>query len=262
MTAAVGERVRIRYSVSGKVRYLSHRDVARVTERAIRRAGIPIAYTEGYSPRPKVQYGLALSTGYESTGEYVDIFLDPQRGGIVDPAVGVDPELFVAALDACMPRGLDVLAAGVIDRSEPSLQDSVDSTSWEVLVAAADPVAPGLRDAVAALMASSTHEIEIVRKGKPVREDLRPLVFDLSVDTPDLDHADARGHSAVPVALVLGVELGTKPRSIRPAELLGALGVSEPARVKRTHQWTNRDGQRGEPLGLDVPSQRTELCAT
>ena len=105
MTDTPAKRIRVRYSVSGKVRFLSHRDVARVTERAIRRAGVPVAYTQGYSPRPKMQYGLALSTGYESTGEYIDIYLDPEREGMVDPV-----EIAVA-LDACMPRGLDVLAA-------------------------------------------------------------------------------------------------------------------------------------------------------
>lgn len=250
MTEAVGLRIRVRYSVSGKVRFLSHRDVARVMERAIRRAGIPVAYTQGYSPRPKLQYGLALSTGYESTGEYVDVYLDPDREGPVDPTeIGV-------ALGACMPRGLDVVAAAVIDRSEASLQDSVVSTGWEVEVAADDPAAADLRGKVAALVSATSHEIEIVRKGKPVREDLRPLVFDLVVNEPSDDATGAHG------PLVLSAELGTKPRSIRPAELLGALGVSEPLRVRRTHQWTKRDGDRNEPLGLSGPSLRTELCAT
>ena len=250
MTDTPSKRIRVRYSVSGKVRFLSHRDVARVTERAIRRAGVPVAYTQGYSPRPKMQYGLALSTGYESTGEYIDIYLDPEREGMVDPV-----EIAVA-LDACMPRGLDVLAASLVDSTEGSLQDSVESTGWEVQVAADDPAATELPGRVEALMGADHHEIEIVRKGKPVREDLRPLVFDLVLKVP----ASAGGDGGAE-PLLLMAELGTKPRSIRPSELLGALGVSEPVKVRRTHQWTNRDGNRGEPLGLEVPSQRTELCA-
>ena len=68
-------RVRFRYSKAGKVRFCSHRDLARVWERALRRARLPVAYSEGFSPRPKLSFGLALSTGYESVAEYVDVEL-------------------------------------------------------------------------------------------------------------------------------------------------------------------------------------------
>ena len=59
-------RLRVRYTKLGKVRFISHRDTARAWERAIRRAELPVAYTEGFSPRPKVHFGLALSNGHES----------------------------------------------------------------------------------------------------------------------------------------------------------------------------------------------------
>ncbi|MDZ7732520.1 MAG: TIGR03936 family radical SAM-associated protein [Acidimicrobiia bacterium] len=70
-------RVRLRYTKLGRVRFIGHRDVARVWERAWRKARLPIAYSEGFSPRPKMHFGLALSTGYESWAEYVDIDLPP-----------------------------------------------------------------------------------------------------------------------------------------------------------------------------------------
>ena len=69
--------LRIRFSKLGKIRFTSHRDVARIWERALRRAELPIAYSEGFSPRPKLSFGLALSTGYESYGEYLDVALPP-----------------------------------------------------------------------------------------------------------------------------------------------------------------------------------------
>lgn len=68
--------VRVRYAKVGKVRFLSHRDLARILERAVRRAGLPVAYSQGYSPRARLHFGLALSTGYESLAEYLDIDLD------------------------------------------------------------------------------------------------------------------------------------------------------------------------------------------
>src|SRR6478672_6634244 len=66
-------KVRIRFSKLGKIRFTSHRDVARIWERALRRAAVPVAYTEGFSPHPKLSFGLALSTGHESLGEYLDV---------------------------------------------------------------------------------------------------------------------------------------------------------------------------------------------
>jgi radical SAM-linked protein len=66
-------RVRLRFAKVGKVRWTSHRDVARMWERALRRIRLPLAYTQGFSPRPKVSFGLALSTGHESVAEYLDI---------------------------------------------------------------------------------------------------------------------------------------------------------------------------------------------
>src|SRR5881227_1654467 len=68
-------KVRIRFSKLGKIRFTSHRDVARIWERALRRAALPVAYTEGFSPHPKLSFGLALSTGHESLGEYLDVDL-------------------------------------------------------------------------------------------------------------------------------------------------------------------------------------------
>ena len=72
---AVNLRVRFRFTKTGKIRFTSHRDVARMWERALRRARLPVAYTEGCSPRPKLSFGLALPTGCESNAEYLDVAL-------------------------------------------------------------------------------------------------------------------------------------------------------------------------------------------
>jgi radical SAM-linked protein len=77
-------RIRVRFTKQGKVRFTSHRDVARLWERALRRAALPVASTEGFSPRPKMHFGLALSTGHESCGEYLDIDLREREGDDVD----------------------------------------------------------------------------------------------------------------------------------------------------------------------------------
>src|SRR5205807_889574 len=109
--AAAMARVRVRFSKVGKIRWTSHRDVARMWERAFRRVGLPLAYTSGFSPRPKVSFGLALSTGYESVAEYLDLNLDERDH---PPATHL-PEVLSAAL----PEGVDAMVAAEIDPRAP-----------------------------------------------------------------------------------------------------------------------------------------------
>ncbi|MED5540523.1 MAG: TIGR03936 family radical SAM-associated protein, partial [Actinomycetota bacterium] len=71
-------RLRLRFSKIGKVRFVGHRDVARIIERGLRRCGVPVTYSEGFSPRVRLSFGLALPTCYESEAEYLDIPLDPE----------------------------------------------------------------------------------------------------------------------------------------------------------------------------------------
>ena len=104
-------RIRVRYRKLGKVRFTSHRDTARSWERALRRAELPVASTEGFSPRPKMHFGLALSTGHESLGEYLDVDLTDPEGA------EVDLEALPERLTPLLPPGVDVDAVVVIDLS-------------------------------------------------------------------------------------------------------------------------------------------------
>ena len=94
-------RIRVRFAKRGRLRFLSHRDVARSFERAVRRAGMPVAHSHGFSPHPRLSWIGAAPTGAASEAEYVEI-------GLTRP---VDPAAVAAALDAALPDGLDVLAA-------------------------------------------------------------------------------------------------------------------------------------------------------
>src|SRR5207253_6067075 len=90
-------RVRVRFAKLGKVRWTSHRDVARMWERAFRRVQLPLAWTGGFSPRPKLSFGLALPTGAESLAEYLDLELAP------DAVVDLDD--LPARLSPALPAG-------------------------------------------------------------------------------------------------------------------------------------------------------------
>jgi radical SAM-linked protein len=215
-------KLRIRFSKHGKVRFTSHRDVARMWERALRRASLPVAYSEGYSPRPRLHFGLALPTGYESDGEYLDVDLtdDPQI-----PLAGL-----AGVLSDCLPDGITVQALAPVEPGTDSLQHAVTSCTWVIAVTGLDEA--GLAAAVARALAADTLPITRERKGREVTDDLRPALLDLTAD-----------------GLTLTAELGTQPRGVRPSELLRVLhpDLTE-VRVCRIHQWTTSDGTHREPL--------------
>ena len=235
-------RVRVRYSKLGKVRFLSHRDLARIIERAVRRAGLPVSYSQGFSPHARLHFGLALSTGYESYAEYFDVDLDDGGDGMV---AGVD---LAQVLAPCLPVGITTTASRELEPGVPSLQDAVTSSNWQFDFPDADP--DELIAGAARLLAADELPLELVRKGKQVREDLRPLLLDLVTERT------AAGTR-------LTAELGTKPRSVRPLELLVAMHLDqELVTVLRTHQWITSDGERREPIELAAPSPHAEARAS
>ena len=159
-------RIRIRYTKHGKVRFTSHRDVARIFQRVLRRAGLPVAYSQGFSPRPKIAFGLALSTGHESEAEYLDIDLDPER---ID---GLEMGDLPARLSNELPEGMAVTAAVIIDRRTASLQQAVTSCTWQIDVIDID--ANTVAGAVARALAAETLVVTRERKGKKSRRRLAP----------------------------------------------------------------------------------------
>jgi radical SAM-linked protein len=241
-------RIRIRYRKIGKVRFTSHRDVARCWERAFRISGLPIASTEGFSPRPKMHFGLALSTSHESLGEYLDLDLrDPE-------SVEVDLVTLPESLSSHLPEGIDIDAVAVIDRSEPSLQESVTSCTWQIEVPGV--AAEELIAAVARVLSASTLPVVRERKGRQVSDDLRPGIVNLEV------------HDATPIegsslGAVLYAELATQPRSVRPSELMAVFDPPlEEGRVRRIHQFITDNGATREPLPPGAPSMVLTSAST
>lgn len=120
--------LRLKYSKLGKVRFLGHRDVARLWERVLRRAGLPLVYTQGFSPHPKLAFGLALPVGWESTAEYLDVWTSAE----------VTSEELKAAVSAVLPEGMTVERAGrPILRSE-SLSELAEAADYLVAVVQAE----------------------------------------------------------------------------------------------------------------------------
>jgi radical SAM-linked protein len=237
-------RVRIRFGKVGKVRFTGHRDVARVLERSLRKAGVRVAYSEGFTPRPRLSFGLALPTGAESIAEYADVMLADQPDGEVLTA-----DELAARLDAALPSGFSVLAASELAPGVASLQEDVVACTWEIV-----PRGLGAQEvaaAVAAALAADTLPLLRERKGEARVDDLRPAIESLVVRDAQV--------AGDPPAIV--ADLATRPRGMRPSELLAvcfpaaAASAGESllaARVLRTHQWIERDGARRELLPLDA----------
>ena len=234
-------RLRIRYSKKGKVRFISHRDVARIWERALRRVGVSMAYSQGFSPRPKLSFGLALSTGHESEAEFLDLELSDEDGDWT----AVRGEDLAARLTAALPVGLDVVAGAPVEKGD-SLQQAVTSCTWAIEV---DDVDREYMDAwVADVLSREEIVVERERKGKPVVEDLRPHVLALDVT------------GTTETGIRLSADLGTQPRALRPTELLAAMDPPLTARtVCRMNQWMSQGDDREEPLmapTVPAPSAR------
>ena len=219
-------RQRVRFTKLGKIRFLSHRDLARIWERGLRRAGVRVAYSEGFSPRPRLSFGLALSTGYESLGEYLDIDLHPDAD--------LDPAELPPLVTPFLPDGMTAQVATALAAGAVSLQAAVTSSSWQLEVVGPDH-SQALTDAVERALDADELPIVVERKGTETTLDARPAILDLAMRSDT----------------VLEAELATQPRSLRPAELIRALDPSwREGRALRTHQWTLIDGARCEPIPL------------
>jgi radical SAM-linked protein len=117
----------LRYAKRGRLRFSSHRDFQRALERALRRAEVPIAYSAGFSPHPKVSYANAAPTGAASEAEYLEISLTRR----------CDPEVIRVALDSAMPDGLDIIEA--VEAGPGQLADRLEASHWRVELPGVEP---------------------------------------------------------------------------------------------------------------------------
>jgi radical SAM-linked protein len=232
-------RVRFRFSKTGKIRFTSHRDVARMWERALRRSRLPVALSQGFSPHPLLSFGLALPTGCESRGEYLDARLDDDR----PDRVACDYDSLPGLLTPLLPDGIVVQAAGAIEVGEGSLQQEVGSCDWELEVYGV--IGEELQERIERVLTAPSLTIQRERKGRQTEDDIRPAVLALAVS-----HEEGSEQGEPPVGR-FRAELATHPRGVRPSDLISAFGTDVVlARACRTHQWIERDGARFEPLSL------------
>ena len=235
--APVVQRVRIRYAKRGPLRFTSHRDFARAFERALQRAGVPIAYSQGFSPHPKVSYASAAPTAVASEAEYLEIALQSR----------VEPDELVQALDAALSPGLDVLEA--VEAGPGSLAERIDASLWRIELPGVAP--DELRHAVVAFEAAAEVPVQRLTKQGLRTFDARGPVVRIGVAEPPSEVSD------VPCA-ILDLVIRQVTPSVRPDDVLSGLRVvvglepPVPPRATRLAQGPlTAQGEISDPLLVD-----------
>ena len=160
------QRLRIRYAKRGTARFTSHRDFARAFERALNRADIPMAYSSGFSPHPRISYANAAATGAASEAEYIEVAL----------AEVCDPQKVLTVLGREMPPGMEVLE--VVETDRTPFTELLTASAW--LIEPAGDV-PGLAEAVEAVMTAETVDVQRMTKSGMRTFDVRAALIGLDV---------------------------------------------------------------------------------
>lgn len=197
-------RIRITFSKQGALRYTGHLDLHKLWERAARRAELPLAYSQGFHPQPKMNLASALPLGFSSRCEVLDMRLER------DIALEGLPE----RLNNTLPSGLQVLNVEQVEERAPALQTQVVSAEYEVRM-----IDSGFGEYTKQRIESVMESESIARTRRGKQYDLRPLIEDL----------DILGDRII---MKLAAREGATGR---PEEVLDVLGIAfEETRIERT----------------------------
>ena len=200
MTQPVRQRLRVTYARGEAIKYISHLDLARTWERALRRARVPLVYSQGFNPRPKITFAAALPVGVTGGREVMDLILERL----------VMPLTFARRLAPHLPPGLEVIAVEEVYHRLPSLQSQMCAAEYRVTVEWEQG-----RQALEARVAGFLAAERVIRQRRGKTYDLRPLVDSLSVG------------DAVPGGFALQMRLRLGPGgTARHDEVLDALGLA------------------------------------
>ena len=203
------ERIRIRYAKTEALRYTSNLDIHKVWERLLRRARLPLAYSQGFHPQPRINQAAPLPLGLTSRVEMVDIWLEED----------ISLDVVAQSLEKAAPPGLELKNISAVDLKAPVLQTTVRSS--EYLVILLEPIEPDVLQARINTLISAD---KVVRERRGKTYNLRPLIEELKFESMDDGFAHIR------------MRLSARESATgRPDEVLLALGLDPfAARVERT----------------------------
>jgi radical SAM-linked protein len=231
---AVVQRLWVRHTRTGRLRFASHRDLARTFERALMRARVPMAYSEGFSPHPKISYAGAAPTGTASEAEYLEI-------GLAEPA---DPAAIRDALNAVLPEGMRI--AEIAASPGGSIADRLTGSHWQLRLTG---VSVGTATAAAqAFLSAQTAPVQRRMKDGVRTIDTRPPVVSLTANQAEGDNC-----------VILDVVVRHVTPAVRPDDVLAALREfadlvppSPPVATRLAQGLLADNGRLADPLHSDA----------
>ena len=207
------QRLRLQYAKRGRARFTSSRDFGRAFERALRRAGVPMAYSSGFSPHPRISYANSSPTSAATEAEFLEIGLS-QR---------CDADKVREALDAALPEGLDIVAC--VESPGGALADKLTASTWAIVLGPVDDaaLARGGED----LLSRESYETTRLTKTGPRTFDVRGAIIELAPSGPG--HLHLVTHHLTP--LVRPDDVVTVLRELEPS-----LAIDRPAMLTRVNQ--------------------------
>lgn len=206
------QRLRVRFCREEEIKFISHLDIMRLWQRALHRAGIPLAYSEGFSPHPRISLAVPLQVGITSQAELMDIFC----------AKWVSPHFFTNAVNQQLPPGIKILQVYAVAPTMPSLQSQVSHTEYEVQIET-EKDKPDVESALASLLAAKQLPWQHERDTGTRNYDLRALIDKLWL---------TQWHKG---QCTIGMRLRCdNSGSGRPEQVAAALGFSYPHSIHRT----------------------------
>lgn len=206
------QRLRIRFSRGEEIKFISHLDIMRLWHRAFHRAQIPLAYTEGFSPHPRLSLAAPLAVGITSQAELMDAFCSKW----------VSPHFFTDAVSQQLPAGIEIMQVFSVAPTMPSLQSQVSQAEYEVELET-EKDQPEVKAALASLLAAEHFPWHHERDTGTRNYDLRSLIDDLWL----IEWQKSSGT----IGMRLRCDSGG---SGRPEQVAAALGFSHPNSIRRT----------------------------
>jgi radical SAM-linked protein len=210
------QRLRITFSRGEELKYISHLDMMRLWERALRRAAMPVAYSESLSPQPRISLAAPLQIGMTSEGELMDVFLERR----------ILPYYFIKGVGDQLPRGVGIKEVREVGLRLPSLQSQVRCAEYRVEVVAEKNLEE-VQSAVRSLLGKDTLPWQHMRDTGPRRYDLRAFIDDLWLEDFRDSHCvlsmrlrmDSKG-TGRPEQVVLALGFSSYPKSIHRTRLI------------------------------------------
>lgn len=233
--------IRVRFTRGEEVKFISHLDLMKVFERALRRTGLPVAYSQGFNPHPQMVFGLPLSVGVTSEAEYADFELSQE----------FSPSEFQDRLNQGLPGGIRITEAGV-RKSKGNIMASITGAVYEITAFLKEfPEFTDISARVSHFMDKSNIIVRKEGKGGVKDVDIRPLI--LKLDIALAKQAPPGYEDFGPAFLITALLRAGSAANLRPELLMGALAAEtgfEPGvfKVHRSRLFIDKDGKFSDPM--------------